>query len=306
MVITNNFFQEGGQPPATGTTVPPTTVPSSGFSDTPPPPGSGGSQDSSSGQYGLDSDFEFPARTVSLPKIKLGNETGYETHYFGSTDKTVYDKGYTATGSEDWVYNATYVGPLLVDYQGRITREPYDVDISTGDVWPVISSFTDGPQRDAFLSNLYNLGLYSYGEPSRMGSSDADMNAVQQFLLIANTMGRTADVALSLLNQRYPGARKVGTTGRRAIQYTSAKDLEQIMRSVSQQVLGRTASDEDVQRFIQAYQGSERSAQTGGSEAAPAADVAAQAQIQEQYGSEAQAVGFNNLARIMESLIKGG
>lgn len=293
--------------PSTGTTVPQSA---SDFSETPPVAGAGGgtspSDSGATGQYGLDASFDYPARNVSLPKIKVGNEPGYEKQFFGETSRTVYDKGYTATGSEDWVYNATYVGPLLVDATGQIAREQYDLDISSGDVWPTIASFTEGPVREAFLKTLYAKGLYSYGEPSKFGTSDADFNAVQQFLLVANTWGYTADVALNLLNQKYPNMNIPNSSGSaRPIQYTAAKDLEAVMRSTSQQILGRTVSDEDVKRFVDAYHASEAAAQRGSRENAPAMDVAAQSQIEQQYGAEASAVGFTNLASIMESLIRG-
>lgn len=288
--------------PSTGTTVPTTTtVP--GF--TPEVPvGDAGTDSEPSGPYSLPSTFEWESRTVSLPKAKLGNAPGYDVQFFGSTSKTVYDYGYTATGKEDWVYNAQYVGPNLVDATGQIARSQYD---PTQDAWPIIASYGSETERAAFLSNLYSKGFYSYGQPSQWGTSDADMNAVQQFLMLANKWGYTADVTLSLVNQRFPNARPSSTgAGGRAIQYTPAKDLEAVMRSVSQQMLGRNVDDEDLKRFVDAYHTAERAAQRGGStQGTTSADVAAESQLKEQYGAEASAVGFMNLAAVMESLIKG-
>jgi len=282
------------------------------FSDSiggPPSLGPGGSDPAS----GLGLDYPYPVRKVEVDAGQIGSGRGMEDYFFNQMEEI---PG-TSTLGGPFTQNVKlpflpemgaaksgyYVGPGLVDKNGKIVRNQYDYT-SDEEVYKYLANFPTLSERKAFLQNLYSKDFYEYGEPGS-GTSNADVAAVKQFFVTANSFGRTGDVALSLINMFYPNVNASSSGSRRTVQYTANQDLASIYRQVTQARLGRAPKDEDVQRFIDAYHAVERQAQSGGEQVAMAPETLAGTQIEQKYGAEEAAVGFTNLGEVMRTLIRG-
>lgn len=198
--------------------------------------------------------------------------------------------------------DAGYVGQNLVDKDGNIARKPYDPE---KEAFGIIASFADPVSRRAFLQGLANKRFYGEnGKPSASMFDTEDLSAVALLLRSANVAGRTWDVAYYgiMLDRNYEsqGSSSYG----RSVQYTPAEDVKAVFRDAAQKMLGRRLDDESLTRFADAYRQMERGAT--GSEAATSVSTAAEQRVMQEYGPERAAVGYTNLARIMDAMIRGG
>lgn len=186
-----------------------------------------------------------------------------------------------------------YTGQALVDRNGNLVRNQYSED----EAYSELASMTPAARR-AFLTRLQSVGIYGNLKPSASGFDSRDLSATREAILYANSRGVTLDVAATMMASEFP---RVSTAKR--IRYTPKQDLRAVFKKTAQDMLGRTLPDSEVDKFVKAFQGMEKTEQLGGA-AAPSAGVVAEQQIQRRQGVEADAVGALKLAQIMDQKIK--
>jgi O-phosphoseryl-tRNA(Cys) synthetase len=90
----------------------------------------------------------------------------------------------------------------------------------------------------------------------------------------------------------------------RTIRTTAKQDIRSVFQDTTQKILGRNVSADEIEKFVRAYERMEISEATGGVRA-PNIGVAAEQQVQQQFGPEAEAVGALGLFDILDKKIKG-
>jgi hypothetical protein len=119
------------------------------------------------------------------------------------------------------------------------------------------------------------------------------------FLRFANSQGVTSDVAYSQFLTTFKA-----TGGGKRVRTTAKEDIRSVFKSVTRQVLGRELPADAIEKFVKAYEGKEITEGTGGVKA-PSLQTAAEAQVEQQYGAEADAVRMASLFDILDKSIKG-
>lgn len=186
-----------------------------------------------------------------------------------------------------------YTGEGLVDATGKvITRDGqpfyYDVDNEPGVVW---SSLTPR-SRNSLMDKLAAAGFMS---ENSIGDYSSEMTAIAQWLQASNYSGLEKN---NFLSSRLAGESVVNRGGGSAPTYrvSNPDELKIIAKKVSQQTLGRELNDEDVDRFVKAYQAQEIAGQkqpSGGVVTQTmGSDVAAQQFAQEIAPTEANAYKY--------------
>lgn len=190
-----------------------------------------------------------------------------------------------------------YTGQNLVDRNGVIVRTQY---AGTYDEAYQELAKLEPAERKAFLKGLQKVGVYDGASPSADGFDNRDFAAVARAMLWANTRGVTLDVALPMMASEIGPVSMGGTR----IRTTPKQDLRMVFKQATQSVLGRNVSDAEVEKFVRAYQGMEVTEGRGGA-TAPSPQAAAVEQVQEQYETEADAVGMMRLAEAFNQAIRG-
>jgi hypothetical protein len=188
-----------------------------------------------------------------------------------------------------------YTGNNLVDKTGAISRPQYDPNT---EAYSYIAKM-DTTERLQFLNKLQSRGLYGNQKPSTTGFASKDIGAVQDFLLYSNSKRVTGDVGLSLLLAEFGN---VG--GGKAIRTTAKEDIRSVFKDASRRLLGREVPPNVIERFVKSFEGMEITEGKGGVKA-PSLQTAAEAQVQQQFGAEAGAVGMMSLFDILDKSIKG-
>lgn len=191
-----------------------------------------------------------------------------------------------------------YVGQGLVDSNANISRGQY----SEGEAYAELARFKSPGERKALLNILYSKGLYTgNAQPSGTGFSNADINAMQQFLLYANAKGRTVDAALPLFMSEVGNSSGTSVTSFRP---TSNQDIKAVFNQAAGNVLGRQLSDAELQKFIKSYHAQEAGQAAGGS-MAPSLQTAATEAARAASPDEANAMGALQLTNVFDNMIKG-
>jgi hypothetical protein len=120
-----------------------------------------------------------------------------------------------------------------------------------------------------------------------------------EFLRFANAQGVTADVAYSQLLTTFKAS-----GGAKRIRTTAQEDIRAVFKDATRKMLGRDVSNDVIEKFVKAYEGKEITEGTGGVKA-PSLQTAAEAQVEQQFGAEAGAVGMLSLFDILDKSIKG-
>lgn len=196
-------------------------------------------------------------------------------------------------------FNIGYQGQQLVDKRGNITRGQYDPDKEAESELSRLGS----SDRLYFQSALSSRGLYGKnGKPlGGTGFDSSDISVMKEFLRYANNKGLTVEAALPTFLSEQPA--QVGGGGR-TIRTTAKQDIRSIFQDTTQKLLGRTVSPDEIEKFVKAFEGMEIKEGMGGVRA-PNIGVAAEQQVQQQFGPEAQAVGALGLFDILDKKIKG-
>jgi hypothetical protein len=194
--------------------------------------------------------------------------------------------------------SAGYVGQQLVNKSGAIARGQYDPDSEAVSELSRLST-TD---RTDLQNKLASLGLYGKNGRASGGTGfdSTDLSVMREFLNYANSKGLTVDAALpTLLSEVKP---VVGTG--RVIRTTAKQNIRSVLQETTQKILGRSLSPNEIEKFVKTYERMEITEAMGGVRA-PNLAVAAEEQVQQQFGPEAQAVGALGLFDILDRKIKG-
>lgn len=194
--------------------------------------------------------------------------------------------------------SAGYIGQQLVNKSGAIARGQYDPD---GEAFSELSRLTTTDRTD-LQNKLASVGLYGKNGRASGGTGfdSTDLSVMREFLNYANSKGLTVDAALpTLLSEVKP---VVGTG--RVIRTTAKQDIRSVLQKTTQEILGRSLSPNEIEKFVKTYERMEITEAMGGVRA-PRLDVAAEQQVQQQFGPEAQAVGALGLFDILDRKIKG-
>ena len=194
--------------------------------------------------------------------------------------------------------SAGYIGQQLVNKSGAIARGQYDPDSEAVSELSRLST-TD---RTDLQNKLASIGLYGKNGRASGGTGfdSTDLSVMREFLNYSNSKGLTIDAALpTLLSEVKP---VVGTG--RVIRTTAKQNIRSVLQETTQKILGRSLSPNEIEKFVKTYERMEITEATGGVRA-PNLAVAAEQQVQQQFGPEAQAVGALGLFDILDRKIKG-
>jgi hypothetical protein len=194
--------------------------------------------------------------------------------------------------------SAGYIGQQLVNKSGAIARGQYDPDSEAVSELSRLST-TD---RTDLQNKLASIGLYGKNGRASGGTGfdGTDLSVMREFLNYANSKGLTIDAALpTLLSEVKP---VVGTG--RVIRTTAKQDIRSVIQKTTQEILGRSLSPNEIEKFVKTYERMEITEAMGGVRA-PRLDVAAEQQVQQQFGPEAEAVQALGFLDILDKKIKG-
>jgi hypothetical protein len=145
-----------------------------------------------------------------------------------------------------------YRGPLLVDGNGKIVRNQYDLSPLT-DANTILLQLAKDPTRLNSVTNLLQTrGYYGNSKPSPNRLDSNDRSAMAEFLnSVANANGVTYDVALQML-EGMPQVKAAGTKAP-SIRVTSEDDLKVVFRKASIDLLGYEVDDATAKKFAETY-----------------------------------------------------
>ena len=180
-----------------------------------------------------------------------------------------------------------YKGPGLVDANGKIiTTGNYDLTNNPGKIW---ASYNPR-ERAAKMEQLVAAGFLSI---AGLDDYSSQINGIAQWLQASNYLGLEKENTLATL---IAGGSKFSRDGGSPPNYvvSNPEELKLIAKKVSQETLGRELNDEDIDRFVKAYQSQEMQAQRGSGVTTRMAgsDVAAQEFAKESAPTEAAAYEY--------------
>ena len=152
--------------------------------------------------------------------------------------------------------SGTYTGPNRVgadnrfEYVNGVPQQLYD---EVRDARRILDSLQPLDRRKILKDVQVALGS-SY-KPSKFGLTDTDVNAMGYVLRMANSMGRTMDVALGYMIEQGGGFldREGGGSGR-TYTVTSADDLKPLANELALSLYGRALDPKTMNRIIRAVQ----------------------------------------------------
>ena len=195
-------------------------------------------------------------------------------------------------------FQVGYVGQQLVNKSGAISRGQYDPD---SEAFSELSRLETTDRTD-LQNKLASIGLYGKNGRASGGTGfdSTDLSVMREFLNYANSKGLTVDAALpTLLSEVKP---VVGTG--RVIRTTAKQDIRSVLQKTTQEILGRSLSPNEIEKFVKTYERMEITEAMGGVRA-PSLAVAAEEQVQQQFGPEAQATRASGFLDILDKKIKG-
>ena len=185
-----------------------------------------------------------------------------------------------------------YEGPGLVNAKGGIERIQgstyvYDIENEPGRLW---ASYNPR-ERTEKMEQLVSAGFLS---PAGVDDYSSQLNGIAQWLQASNYLGLEKENTLATLIAGGPSIKRGGSGGTPSYVVSNPDELKLIAKKVSQETLGRELNDEDVDRFVKAYQAQELQAQRGSGVTTrmAGADVVAQQFAQEVAPNEANAYKY--------------
>jgi hypothetical protein len=219
-----------------------------------------------------------PSSVISDLDAAQGNEAAAETVTYSPGERLIVVNG-------KW---QVYKGPGLVDAQGKIVTESYyNLSAEPGRLW---ASYNPR-ERAAKMEQLVSAGFLS---TAGLGDYNSQINGITQWLQASNYLGLEKENALASLIAGGPQIRRGGGGGSPKYVVSNPDELKLIAKKVSQETLGRELNDEDIDRFVKAYQAQELQAQksSGVTTRVAGADVVAQEFAQESAPTEAAAYEY--------------
>ena len=188
-----------------------------------------------------------------------------------------------------------YEGPGLVNAKGGIEKIQgstyvYDLQNEPGRLW---ASYNPR-ERFEKMEQLVSAGFLS---PAGVDDYSSQLNGIAKWLQASNYLGLEKENTLATLIAGGPSIKRGGTSGTGGTPsyvVSNPDELKLIAKKVSQETLGRELNDEDIDRFVKAYQAQELQAQksSGVTTRMAGADVAAQEFAQESAPTEAAAYEY--------------
>jgi len=226
----------------------------------------------------------------------------------GSAQGIVVDPKDFETASGGGGTRQTYRGPLLVDENGIVKRQQYDLSPLTDANTILLELIRDPNQYKYYTNLLQTRGYYGNSKPSTNRVDSVDRSAMAEFLNnVANANGVTYKLAFQILE----GTPQVQSSGKKApsIRVTSEDDLKVVFRKASTDLLGYEVDDATAKKFAKTYRQMEiaegqKQAAGGVFESAAAPSTIAEQQILKQFKPEAQSFAAGNYAQIMDESIK--
>jgi hypothetical protein len=240
---------------------------------------------------GIAPDVKLPGRKVFLTAPQLAEIK--EEDILGGT---VSDSGDAATRQRRG-FDVIFQGQQLVNKSGVLERGHIPRRGSRKRTCPHDQS------RQGFIQNaLASRGLYGKnGRPSGgTGFGTEDISVTKEFKRYANGEGLTVEAALD----KFLAEVKPYVAPRKVIRTTAKQDIRSVLQKTTQEILGRSLSPNEIEKFVKTYERMEITEAMGGVRA-PNLAVAAEEQVQQQFGPEAQAVGALGLFDILDRKIKG-
>ena len=207
-----------------------------------------------------------------------GNETAAETVTYSPGERLIVVNG-------KW---QVYKGPGLVDANGKVVTESYyNLAAEPGRLW---ASYNPR-ERAAKMEQLVSAGFLS---ASGLDDYSSQINGIAQWLQASNYLGLEKENTLASFLAGGPKISRGGGGGSPNYVVSNPEELKLIAKKVSQETLGRELNDEDIDRFVKAYQAQELQAQRGSGVTTRMAgsDVAAQEFAQESAPTEAAAYEY--------------
>jgi hypothetical protein len=215
----------------------------------------------------------------------------------------------TETFRGDGGLNQKYTGPLLVDRNGDIARQQYELSPMGETNTILLQLLAENPLRYKTLTSLLQTrGYYGNTKPSTNRVDQNDRYAFSEFLNnVANANGVTWDVGQQILASM-PQNMAAGTKAP-SVRVTSDEDLKVVFRKASTDLLGYEVDDATAQKFAKSYRQMEiaegqRQNAGGVFESAAAPGTVAEQQILKQFKPEAQSFAAADYAQIMDESIK--
>jgi len=180
-----------------------------------------------------------------------------------------------------------YKGPGLVDANGKVVTESYyNLSAEPGRLW---ASYNPR-ERAAKMEQLVSAGFLS---TAGLDDYSSQINGIAQWLQASNYLGLEKENTLASF---LAGGPKISRGGGGSPNYvvSNPEELKLIAKKVSQETIGRELNDEDIDRFVKAYQAQELQAQRGSGVTTrmAGADVVAQEFAQESAPTEAAAYEY--------------
>ena len=206
-----------------------------------------------------------------------GNEAAAETVTYKPGERLIVVNG-------KW---QVYKGPGLVDANGKVVTESYyNLSAEPGRLW---ASYNPR-ERAAKMEQLVSAGFLS---TAGLDDYSSQINGIAQWLQASNYLGLEKENTLASF---LAGGPKISRGGGGSPNYvvSNPEELKLIAKKVSQETIGRELNDEDIDRFVKAYQAQELQAQRGSGVTTrmAGADVVAQEFAQESAPTEAAAYEY--------------
>lgn len=179
-----------------------------------------------------------------------------------------------------------YKGPGLVDANGKVVTESYyNLTAEPGRLW---ASYNPR-ERAEKMEQLVAAGFLS---TAGLDDYSSQINGIAQWLQASNYLGLEKENTLATLIAGGPKISRGGGSPKYVV--SNPDELKLIAKKVSQETLGRELNDEDIDRFVKAYQAQELQAQRGSGVTTrmAGADVVAQEFAQESAPTEAAAYEY--------------
>ena len=201
-----------------------------------------------------------------------------------------------------------YKGEGLIDENNRLVRlTKYIPNQDINDEFFRVKNKAD---RNLLFTTMQKLGYYGDRKPSLQalegtGLTYDDRNAMESFMFLANSKGRTMRALVDLVAiGQIPSVAGVGGTGR-AISVVSREDAAKQTGNTFFELLGRAPTEAELKTAIQAIQSADRERQLSNTEDPAALSVAAEEQTKKASPGEFAAYSAGKAVNQIFSLLGG-
>ncbi len=196
-----------------------------------------------------------------------------------------------------------YFGVGLVDVDSTIQRGQYQ----TAEESQIILAEMGADERIRVLKQIETYGFYgprTAGNRSEVvgnGLGVQDISAFRRLLIDSNSRGRTYNG--TLLDMSFEPFTPLASSGPR-IRYTPKEDVQSNFRKVFLSDVGRSATDAEVKKFVDAYRSMETKA--GTEQNAPSIQAATEQSTSANNKAEKESYGLMQGVQVLQQILRGG